>query len=553
MALSVSTEMTEHGHQLSLTWFKTSGAPLPEPREWEAAYLTLDLPLGAWEDITVTRNGAALPVTLRHLGGQIRVTVEWPMSGPGLYLLTIRSATATTSLTLTVESRKLPLGGHDAMLEDLHVHLPADVALSVKRAGGLAGVSVSTIKRATPEQELARLRRAVNGTATRPGLAALLPLVAHRPHEVLQAYAVSVRSELVKRPRPAALVQALARAPNLSGRGRATHLPDERVRPNVDVYENRLIRTCVQVVGQRLRVLRHLAVRNPALLAPVEALTSDVNAGFRQAPFLREVRDLSGPPTRLTMVLLKRPEYRAALETLLELQRSLHVTLDDPRLLEPLQNTPALYQMWCTLHVIRALTDACTAAGFILTEERLSVSYPGTLLLRVLPDGQPLLKFEHAGDGRRVVLTSEKTFAATGKEWHSISFQQRPDLVIELSQPGAASELWVLDPKYKLESEGSLAGSDDDTPRGQPKKADIDKMHAYRDAIRGPEDQRAVRLAGILYPGSDQVYGPGICAISARPPYSGSLHERLQALFVQLLGAPRLSSCHQSAFDSRGV
>jgi hypothetical protein len=42
-------------------------------------------------------------------------------------------------------------------------------------------------------------------------------------------------------------------------------------------------------------------------------------------------------------------------------------------------------------------------------------------------------------------------------------------------------------------------------------------MHAYRDAIRGPSDERVVRYAAILYPGPAIQYGDRIEALPARP------------------------------------
>jgi hypothetical protein len=472
----------------------------------------------------------------------VRTTVEWPRSGPGHYHLDVTGRDGAAFTTVMLQARKLPPGGFEAMLADLHHYLPADVAISLKRAGGLAGITLSDLKPASLEEELARLRRAVEGTTVRPGLLALLAAVARRPHVVLQAYEVAVRRELLKRPRPASLVQALGRAAisEVQDRQRPTlRLPDERVTPSVDVYENRVIKACVDLVRRRLRALGQLAVLQPDLREPVLALRRQLDAAVRSAPLLQEVRALQGPPGRLTMVLLKRPEYRAGLELLLELHRSLQVTLDEERLLEPLTNAPALYQMWGTLQVIQALTDACTAAGFVLRRERLAVPYPGALLLKVLPDGQPLLSFEHPQDGRSVVLTSERTFRPNGAAWRSVSFPQRPDIVIEFHRPGVPGELWVLDPKYKLDSEDLPASVDHEVPVGQPKKVDIDKMHAYRDAIRDLQGRPGVSFAAILYPGPDRAFSDGLHALSALPSHGPSLRARLTALLQRgpLVGA----------------
>lgn len=52
---------------------------------------------------------------------------------------------------------------------------------------------------------------------------------------------------------------------------------------------------------------------------------------------------------------------------------------------------------------------------------------------------------------------------------------------------------------------------------GQPKKVDIDKMHAYRDAIRDGGLRRVVSHAAILYPGATVQYDGGVAALSALP------------------------------------
>ena len=80
-------------------------------------------------------------------------------------------------------------------------------------------------------------------------------------------------------------------------------------------------------------------------------------------------------------------------------------------------------------------------------------------------------------------------------------------------------QIHLFDPKYKIAQDGG------------PKKEDIDKMHAYRDAIRGPHLSRVVGTATILYPGPDRLYEDGICAMSAVPgTVTGMLLDRLHAI-----------------------
>jgi predicted component of viral defense system (DUF524 family) len=62
------------------------------------------------------------------------------------------------------------------------------------------------------------------------------------------------------------------------------------------------------------------------------------------------------------------------------------------------------------------------------------------------------------------------------------------------------------------------------------KKEDIDKMHAYRDAIRNGEQQRIVQYAAFMYPGKHIYYGEGIEAVEAYPGSELSLKARLREI-----------------------
>jgi predicted component of viral defense system (DUF524 family) len=73
--------------------------------------------------------------------------------------------------------------------------------------------------------------------------------------------------------------------------------------------------------------------------------------------------------------------------------------------------------------------------------------------------------------------------------------------------------LHLFDLKYKLDGKTGEDGASD----GRPKKDDIDKMHAYRDAIRDAAFNRVVQTATILYPGPDASYPTGVGALYAYP------------------------------------
>ena len=87
--------------------------------------------------------------------------------------------------------------------------------------------------------------------------------------------------------------------------------------------------------------------------------------------------------------------------------------------------------------------------------------------------GYAKVRYRHDESGTETTLTHERTFRRTGSP-RSVSFPQRPDIVLEVRAPDSVPRLFVFDPKYKLDSEGH----DEESLTGRPHKTDIDKMHA---------------------------------------------------------------------------
>ena len=335
----------------------------------------------------------------------------------------------------------------------------------------------------------------------------------------------------MRRPSPTGLVRALVRSHNVDDTGELIQVVDRRTEHTVDVYENRLIKLYAQQVRTRLHTVMIEARRRQDgdLLRQSEALCERLDRAQRLASFLDEV---SLPPfltLHLSMVLMRRDPYPAALQGFLEFSRGIAVQLDDEMLDAPLENLPSLYQTWGTLTVLDALVHAALKAGFELKTQRLFDRRKGELFIRLLPDGKPLAELIRREDGARLSFIPELTIDDKGR-YASESFPQRPDIVIEISN-GEGSRLLIFDPKYKLDSELSA----DSEGVGRPKKEDIDKMHAYRDAIRDASKKRVIALASILYPGPTHVFGKGIAAINALPGEGGKMRANVSQIFLMAL------------------
>lgn len=171
-------------------------------------------------------------------------------------------------------------------------------------------------------------------------------------------------------------------------------------------------------------------------LAEVEQLQRRIAIAAREARFLEEVSLPGYVPTRATMVLLRRPLYRAAFERFLEFHREAFVQLDDDRLDAPLDNLPHLYETWGALELIAAILDVGDELGFVTREQRIAKHIDHSVFIRVLPDGEPALVMVHPADGREIRVIPQKSFGRTARPHRSISFAQRPDLTVQTSRPG---------------------------------------------------------------------------------------------------------------------
>ena len=419
------------------------------------------------------------------------------------------------------------------MLEDLDARLPASVAIGLQRTGALAGLKLPQPGETTLAQEMVRLRRAVNGTENRPGLIELLPTLAYSPHQILKTNEIWVRQEQVRQPSPSGLVQAFSRGHNLDANGRPVRVPDTRVEHTIDVYENQLVKLFFDLVNQRLRRVRYAFEADPKgkPLDEVNSLFAQLKKARQQAAFLDQVSQLKQQPNQITMVLLKRPPYHAALEGYLEFIRSPTVQLEESDLDAPLENLPHLYQVWGTLWVIHTLLEVAERRRYQVENQCLVGRDKSGIYVRVLPNNQPAVSLIHPQHKTRVKLIPERTYGKDG-ELHSASVQLRPDIAVEIKQPDGSQQVYLFDPKYKLDSERE----ENIGKEGKPKPADIQKMHTYHDAIQENKGRQIVCYAAILYPGSFQSYSrEEIEALPAYPGAEAELQKHLRRLLDKAL------------------
>ena len=512
---------------------RPDGSVLLEPPEWEEVLIEVLVPVVRWQDVALDRNGVPLSLSLRQIGGSARVVANWPRSGPGRYRLRAIIDGGVHEIIAHVRSAKLSADDFGHLIEDVQFSLPLAVALALQRAGGLAGIALASPREATLAEELERLRRAVRGTSDVRGLTALLRAIARDPHHMLSAHEPWLPRESARRPAPAMLSHALLRPGNLTPDSMPLFVVDARVQHTVDVYENRLVRAFVGQVERRLRRVRvALETRGPSERSE-EALQllNELRGARREAAFLDDVSELTVPPSRVTMVLQRRQDYRALFEAFLRFRRGLAVRMESPALDAPLEGLPYLYQLWGTMKVLRAFLEVGASLGWRVIAERLIGQDAGGYFFRPLPDGAPAVELAHP-DGRSARLIPERTYrrrASDKSGLRSMSFAQRPDVAVEVARPGFSEQVYLFDPKYKLDGELDISRA------SRPLKVDVDKMHAYRDAIRGADGGRVVEYAAILYPGDSASFSGTIEALGARHSNADKLDKRLLEVFAGAL------------------
>ena len=507
-----------------------SGGPIDVPREWEPSTLEVGVTPAEWPGTQLKLQGEPFSSAKATPSWRNTVSIEWPRSGPGNYLIELIAPSGSASTSFTIRSEKLSRIALARTIDALESGLPTSIAVGLQRLGGLQGIRLLPPRESTLAQEILRLRRAVRGTSRRPGLAQTLRIISRDPYRIFRSDDVWMRADRVRRPQPARLALAVAAAGNVSEDRTLRRLIDRRVEHTADVYENRLLKTFVEEVASRLRRLLAEVADREVELTQLTELYAELRGAERAATFLTEVSTPRDLPVVLTMVLLNRQEYRAVLDGLVEFRRSVAVYLEDAALDAPLQNLPYLYQRWCLLEVIDTVTRLAGERGYRVVEECLSRRRQGSLFIDVLPTGAPLVRYRHDESGTEITLTHERRFNGHGS-LRSVSFPQIPDIVLEVRRWDSAPRLFVFDPKYKLDSEGH----DEEGLDGRPQKSDIDKMHAYRDAIRGDGGGQAIEYAAILYPGPSKHFGDNVAALQAVGGQEAKLRVEIEGVLASAL------------------
>jgi len=480
------------------------------------------------------RGGADEPVSIRGTV-ELQAEVDWLVEGPAdalsalceslptrvaepfgpLLLLRFGNAVGEFEHPLgrfSVRSGKWSSDDYDAMLGAISRH-----AAALPFAAGAASAmpfardalhSTDVLYHAFVYLRYALGAAAPRSDAVRPAIGGIL----RRPHRRFRRQGRVVPLELARRVEPSTLVDVLQQrwpwrragldegplARRLDG-----YLPleiEESVaHDTVDTAENRFVKAflarCTQIVDRmRVRAMAARKAFRDELLRDCTRLDNTLRP-LRQHAMWQEVGRMRSLPVAST-VLQGRPTYRTVFDAWgrLHLGSSLPLDERDAAALLEVKDIALLYEVWCCY----GLVDAVRAA---------KDEPPSHIERRKVSPFQVTVPWNWKAswpDGTEVTYNPQFSRSNSAKR-RSWSVSLRPDLALEVST-GANAGLHLFDAKFKLDWISALTQDDADNEEEEQlhqeerrsvfKRADLYKMHAYRDAI--PQ----ARSAWVLYPGS---------------------------------------------------
>jgi len=279
------------------------------------------------------------------------------------------------------------------------------------------------------------------------------------------------------------------------------HLPrsvDERqITHSIDTPENRFVQSFLQlslgIIAQMRANLNDLPEAG-AFRARIKADCDRMEQNLRPVAQHR-IWDAVGPMTHLpagSTVLQGRRGYREIYRAFVRLRLATHIPVDADTLRDILEarDIARLYELWTYFTMARLLEkllgppqqaiSASAGRWQYQLQQKCEVRWAGGIRLRYNPTYR----------------------RGTGAD-RSYSVQLRPDIALHTG--GAEPQTHLFDAKFRLDPTTALPQDDEDADadtvaieerRGTFKKADLYKMHTYRDALKAGS-------VWILYPGSE--------------------------------------------------
>ncbi len=359
-----------------------------------------------------------------------------------------------------------------AMLADItRVSLAAGVRLSPEKA-----LSVSTgaaISRKSPIEQLAFIEHLV------PLLARAMIEIRRSPIRANRTATRTVRPPIRARRVLAASALAAVRRGHFD-----RHWEETISEPTSDTPENRFVKSflaffqrgCIEIG------LRASSEHEPEVADRAAACSQRLRhliAGSHWEQIETRPEEWKQPPTARALAC---PAYARICAARDHYRREFVFDTVDPLPLLASRENWQLYEMWCLFQTLEALmTLGYAPASVAVTFRRQEVG----LTMRLSQGETSRIRLIHPS-GRRLSLLYQQTFAQGDR---SLSRTMQPDITIEEIE---TDRQWILDAKFKAYAQPGDEGDD------------INQMHAYRDAILGPQGQKSVVHAWCLFVGQAQ-------------------------------------------------
>ena len=296
---------------------------------------------------------------------------------------------------------------------------------------------------------------------------------------------------------PASLSPAAAALTERLGGRLPEEISERRIRATIDTPENRFTKAFIGqadgIIGRvRSKAASRRDVFGRSLLADCDRMEAALIPVARHSMW-DEVGTMVRIPFSST-VLQRRRGYRHVLRHYARIRLAPRIPLDrsEMRDLLELKNIALLYELWTFFRLAEII---CELLGPPLRSARPAAG----------DDFQVALgwnrTFEWTGGTR---LTYNESFSRSGQPPNdAYSVPLRPDITLRVPA-GPNRGLHLFDAKFRVQTLGDAGFGRDEDPaeraserRGDFKRGDLYKMHAYRDAIRN------ARSAWVLYPGSE--------------------------------------------------
>lgn len=437
-----------------------------------------------------------------------------------------------------VISKKIKLEDIGIIIEELNHKLPVDIAVGINDNKGFMGGNLKTKQYNTIEQEIALLKRILNGDSERAPLISILRGISNNIQSELSSEEIWVSSERVKRPQGRKLAKAYYRVGNIKDDGIPLKIIDSRSVNNYNIYENQLLKLFLEQLMYRVRRISFCKWLNnrPLLCKEINSLKkayNQIELVIKEFDFLGQIDFPTQLSFNINMVLLKNMYYKEIFKSYIELQKNIIIKFEENEMLAQLNDIPYIYQMWATLKVLNSLISFANNNNYIIIRENILTKMNGLPIMNFKKNGKICLELDKVENNIKIKVELEKIYNSEGII-QSISFNQKPDIAIEIYKYDEPIGVIIFDPKYKLDSE-NLTDKDSDTEGNQkPKKEDIDKMHAYRDSIRIKQGNNIVKYAIILYPGNTQIYKE-IQAWKMYPEENDDFENKIQQLINHVI------------------